>query len=339
MKLSIIIPVFNLEKYLPTCLDSLLDQDLNLSSYEIIIINDGSTDKSGEVGREYSRKYFNIVVHDQENSGLGAARNKGISIAKGDYIYIMDPDDYLGKDVLKPLIELCSINDLDILCFESKSTTVFKPFKPTINLSGSINLEIMSGIEFIGKHFYMNMVWWYFVKRKVLIQNKLDFIENRWMEDAIFTTKLFIQSNHLAKIDFDVHRHLIRPNSAMTSKEPTHYLKVIDDNANAALVFKEIIDDFKADHPNKTDTLKRLKTRQESFVFFMMIRMLKSKIKKKAIRETLIKLADIGAYPMHNFISEDYNSRIYRVLVPLLNNKSFFLLIFSVLNPILKRLN
>ena len=82
-KLSIIVPVYNVEKYLKDCLDSLLDNNFPYTDYEIICVNDGSTDGSGDILDEYAERYENIVVINQENSGVSVARNKGLLVAKG----------------------------------------------------------------------------------------------------------------------------------------------------------------------------------------------------------------------------------------------------------------
>src|SRR5690606_10726550 len=106
MKLSFVIPCFNMEHYLPQCLESLYRQDIDLSSYEIIVVNDGSHDGTLEAARGYAHKYPNIKIIDKENAGVGAARNSGMDMAIGEFLYFLDPDDYLGNNVLGTLIHL-----------------------------------------------------------------------------------------------------------------------------------------------------------------------------------------------------------------------------------------
>ena len=103
MFLSFIVPVFNTEKYLRKCLDSLLQQDLSYEDYEIVCINDGSTDRSGDIIREYSILYKNIVVVEQENFGVCVARNVGFNKASGDYIWFIDSDDCIKPNCLTNL--------------------------------------------------------------------------------------------------------------------------------------------------------------------------------------------------------------------------------------------
>ena len=97
MKLSIIVPIYNVALYLRKCVDSLLAQDI--TDYEIILVDDGSPDECPQTCNEYAEKYDNIKVVHQENAGLSAARNSGIAVAQGDYILFVDSDDYLQPNV------------------------------------------------------------------------------------------------------------------------------------------------------------------------------------------------------------------------------------------------
>jgi len=93
---SIIVPIYNVELYLKECLDSILSQTFN--DFELILVNDGSTDKSGDIAKEYKNKYNNIKLIDKENGGLSSARNAGIKKAIGDYILFIDSDDMLVNE-------------------------------------------------------------------------------------------------------------------------------------------------------------------------------------------------------------------------------------------------
>lgn len=101
LKISIIIPVYNAEKYLRQCLNSLLEQGIEKADYEIICINDGSQDGSFSIMKEFADKYQNIIVIDKENEGVSATRNKGLDIAQGKYVWFIDADDWIAKDFLK----------------------------------------------------------------------------------------------------------------------------------------------------------------------------------------------------------------------------------------------
>ena len=101
MMISVIIPIYNTEKYLKDCINSVLKQTIN--DYEIILINDGSTDKSKEIAEQYCHDYDNISLINQSNKGQGAARNVGVVAAKGEYVYFLDSDDTIENN----LFEIC----------------------------------------------------------------------------------------------------------------------------------------------------------------------------------------------------------------------------------------
>lgn len=118
---SIIIPVYNVEKYLTECLNSILNQ--SYQNIEIIIINDGSIDNSVNIAKQYATIDSRIKIIDQKNSGVSAARNKGIEIAKGDYICFADADDYLMPDYIEYLLDLCVENNAEIAYTKDMFTT------------------------------------------------------------------------------------------------------------------------------------------------------------------------------------------------------------------------
>ena len=102
MLISFIVPIYNVEKYLNECVDSILSQDFE--DYEIILIDDGSTDNSGAICDEYARRYENIIVKHKLNGGLSDARNAGIELANGKYVLFVDSDDYIGKNSISAIV-------------------------------------------------------------------------------------------------------------------------------------------------------------------------------------------------------------------------------------------
>ncbi|GIM55028.1 glycosyltransferase family 2 protein [Capnocytophaga cynodegmi] len=132
MLFSVIIPVYNVEKYLPECVNSVLNQ--NFLDYEMILVNDGSTDNSGNICDEYAKKYSNIKVIHKENGGLSDARNFGIKEAKGDYLMFLDSDDFWqGTNILSDLSKVIENEDPDVILHgftEYDQTNLKKIVKP-----------------------------------------------------------------------------------------------------------------------------------------------------------------------------------------------------------------
>lgn len=114
--LSIIVPVYNVEPFLRKCVESLEQQDLAAERYEVILVNDGSTDHSGELCTELAKQYENIKVIEQENQGLSAARNTGMDAARGKYMMFVDSDDYIETNVIGRVVDVAERNQAE-LCF------------------------------------------------------------------------------------------------------------------------------------------------------------------------------------------------------------------------------
>ena len=109
MKLSIVIPMYGVEKYIEKCLMSCINQDVNLGQdYEIICINAGSKDKSAEIAKQIAVDYEGVQVIDQENGGLSVARNNGLRMAKGDYVWFVDSDDWIEENCISSIIKALS---------------------------------------------------------------------------------------------------------------------------------------------------------------------------------------------------------------------------------------
>lgn len=116
-KVSVIIPVYNVEEYLPECLDSVVNQ--TLKDIEIICVDDGSTDNSLEILKEYAKKDPRIKVLTQKNQGAGAARNKGLKVAEGEYLYFIDGDDYIEPEALKKVYDRITETNAEICVFKN----------------------------------------------------------------------------------------------------------------------------------------------------------------------------------------------------------------------------
>jgi glycosyltransferase involved in cell wall biosynthesis len=194
LRISIIIPVYNVEKYLPTCLDSVFSQDIPLSDYEVICVNDCSPDRSREIIVEYQKRCENIVlINHKVNSKQGAARNTGLKVAKGKYIWFVDSDDYIKENCLGRLLSVAEKDNLEILHFNTQKfddNGKYKDFKyfPT-------ETNVMTGYEFYEKNDYKNVtkeICVQLYKKDLLLNNDLLFVENTFYEDGLYTLKAML---------------------------------------------------------------------------------------------------------------------------------------------------
>lgn len=176
MKLSIVIPVYNVEKYVSECLDSCLEQNIDITDYEIIIVNDGSTDNSANLINLYA-KQSNIIIINQENLGLSAARNAGMKIAKGEYIWFVDSDDWIEPGILKRILLAISLCAKDCFRLNYRTVTeagkILKDYTPLKKGDESCQ----TGMEFLSKDFSFSFYAWSFVfNRYFLLKNNRFFV-------------------------------------------------------------------------------------------------------------------------------------------------------------------
>ena len=327
MLLSIVVPTYNVERYIANCLESLLKQDVAIDSYEVIIVNDGSTDESARIAELYSNTYTNVRVIHQENAGLSAARNKGISVAKGKYIYFIDSDDYIAKNTLKLVMETLETNNLDILGVDVIETSTLNSSKS--RNAASLNVEdvkVSDGITYIAENNYLNNAWWYFVKLDFLKESQLLFPVGRLVEDANFTAKLLIKATKMGWLPLDFYRYYIRPNSIMRRKQRSHIIRLVGDYEKNVYEFKEQLIELKQSkyHPKLDDCIERLDERKDSFVFFLLVKGLRFGLPKEDLQKKIEGFKRIDAYPVSHFYYTGNSTFLYKMLLPLINNEKYF---------------
>jgi len=330
MKLSILIPLYNKEKYVDRCLKSLLAQGLPATDFEIVIVDDGSKDSGPEIVKGYANEHANIRLIVQENAGPSAARNRCLEASSGDYLYFLDADDYLAHKVFKPLLDLCVANELEIIEFNTQETTN-EAATDTVSKSGAIEtVEVVDGMAYMAAHGFRNEAWRYFVKKSLLTDTGTKFIEGTLYEDAIFTASLFLKASRMAKVEMDAHRYVVVENSIVTSKDKAHNLKFVNGMVYAIEHFQGLIKGLDTSHKDAPKVVKQIKGRQQAFVFALIIRTLKYRpLNFKELKVILGKLNKLGSYPMDTKIGgieELKTSRIYKMFVPIFNNKTLLYL-------------
>lgn len=214
-KVSIIVPVYNVEKYLRKCLDSLINQ--TLKNIEIICINDGSTDKSLEILEEYKNRDSRIILLNQENSGQSIARNNGIKKATGEYIGFVDPDDWVDLDYYEKLYNTANTNDADIAVGGIIRVTGIKKKKflnfekETITDNTNLKFELCDVPE---KSYVCNKIY----KTQKLKEINLKFEEGRIFEDCIFTPQALLFLGKMVTVPNIYYYYLRRGNSTVKQR-------------------------------------------------------------------------------------------------------------------------
>jgi len=209
--ISVVIPVYNVSDYLKECLDSVLAQ--KYPSLEVIMIDDGSTDNSGEICDEYVKKHHNFRVIHQENGGLSAARNKGISVAKGEYICFIDSDDYILPGYISQLYKTAQEHKADI-CVCGYGDII----PPELTLIGSeATVRLLTQQENMD-----NLAWNKLYKRHLFIDYDIRYPEGKINEDNLTTYKLYSHANKVSYLPKSLYFYRERENS-ITKK--SNYLK------------------------------------------------------------------------------------------------------------------
>lgn len=181
VKVSIIVPVYNVEKYLSKCLESLINQ--TLKDIEIVCVNDGSTDNSLSILKEYANKDSRIKVIDKQNKGVSVARNLGIEVATGEYLMFVDSDDYLIENACEKALNTIEHNNSDICIFGHYDLVDGKLVKSSVN-KDIIKAQKQNNQTYTD--FSIN-IWDKIYNREFLIRNSINFIPNlKTSEDVIF---------------------------------------------------------------------------------------------------------------------------------------------------------
>lgn len=221
LQLSIIVPVYNVEKYIRPCIESIFKQDLDEDSFEVIIVNDGTKDRSMERITDIIKQRNNIKVINQDNQGLSVARNNGIAMAKGEYILLPDSDDLLIDNSLAYLIRLAlsskadlvvadflklndeEVNRLDISSIKQKDGTI------TEKTGEELFLEDLSP--------YQSYVWRTLFRRQFILDNKLYYTPGIRYQDVPYTHECYIKAQKCLRVNWNLNIYRRRQGSATYS--------------------------------------------------------------------------------------------------------------------------
>ena len=252
-KVSVIVPVYNVEKYLKKCLDSLVNQ--TLKDIEIIVVNDGSPDNSQEIIDKYVKKYKNVKSYIKENGGLSSARNYGLKYAKGEYIAFVDSDDWVEVDMYEKMYKKAIKNHFDIVVcdtveFYESGKTIYK--KSNLKYSDNDIKNYIISPPMACTRLY---------KRKIF--NDIKFEEKIFYEDLNLNPSLAIKITKVAFVEEGLYYYLQRTGSIMYQKEFSDKLldifKVLNNNyKNLKKIYPDEIEYLYITHLLRTATLRFL---------------------------------------------------------------------------------
>ena len=230
-ELTVIVPVYNVENYLDECIQSILKQTFR--NFELILVDDGSTDKSGIICDKYAEEDNRIRVIHQKNKGLSAARNRGITAARGKYIQFVDSDDYLCPNVMGGLIHQMESQSLDILRFNYQNVDsygeIFEPNKYSKPFDDYSEV-ICNGLLFLNERLGFACYACQFICLASLLKQEGNlFKEGILYEDVDWTPRILLQANRIASCRTMVYNYLYRQNSITRDSDIDKKRKSVED--------------------------------------------------------------------------------------------------------------
>jgi glycosyltransferase involved in cell wall biosynthesis len=244
LKLSFILPCYNVDRYIADCLNSIYAQDLSEDEYEVICVNDCSADGTRSVISEYASRHPNLKLIDHsENLTAGGARNSGINVARGEYIWFVDPDDMIKPGCVDELIERMEKGKLDLLMFNFEDVDEnLNPIKEELFLGDS---EVMTGQEYVlsrfkGRFGLLGIVWRCIFRTQFIYENQLAYPLIRKSQDVVFIWKAILKARRLQSVKSIYYTFRINPHSV------THISRTAVVVFSERVLFgKEIIDIMK----------------------------------------------------------------------------------------------
>ena len=221
VKTTVIIPVYNTEGYLPACLDSVLAQTQR--EIEVILVDDGSTDGSLAIERAYAKRDPRVRVLQQPNLRQGTARNRGLSEARGEFVYFMDSDDLIVPEHFETCYNACQADNLDFVTFDTAGFREDPNIeRPELFREVSDRCQVTSGDIVDGVTFWLNnhvpwICWLEYFRRSFLLENNLQFVERIYFEDNDWIARVYLAAKRLRYLPQKLHRYRDRPGSNVHS--------------------------------------------------------------------------------------------------------------------------
>lgn len=317
MKLSIIIPMYNCEKYIAACLDSILRSDLPRDRYEILVINDGSRDRGPEIAQRYAAEHCNITYLTQENQGQSVARNYGIRECHGEYVWCVDGDDKVDAR-LQPLMPYLNRN-LDIIFNWMKVVTESGTALPVRDNSNGLKIDtVYKGRDIILNGNPLGSVCNLVIKKDFILQYKLFFKEGIAQQDVELSYRMFSYASRVVFTEITPYVYIKHPNSTSMSINPKKKQKYVKDSIIVMESKRNLARELRGSDPELSHTLKVLSDNSLFGLVYMLFRK-KKELKPLGVNKAVLDvLIDKGLYPLKG----DFHSFKKNVFIHFLNIRS-----------------
>lgn len=281
MFLSIITPVYNGAKHITNCLNSIWAQKLCADDYEVICVDDCSTDNTVEVLNKISKEHNNLrIIKNDINRRAGGSRNHGVLEAKGKYIVFIDSDDYFHPGSLKEVILYLKNIPLDILVCDFAREEAGKP--NTTLIHNFLDKSIMNGRDFMLSNSLPYAPWKYIFKRSLMINNDIFFEENVSAEDVDWTHKLALKATRMQYKPILLSHYVLYNQGSQTADEYNN-IRLITERMFAGLRLKDLASLYKHDNEVSNHINNIAVTFFDKALLFMMVKYCKAKTKSQII--------------------------------------------------------
>lgn len=326
MKLSIIVPVYNVEKYVARCLDSLLNQGIPEDDYEIICVNDGSTDHSLQICQQYESEHKNIRVFSQENQGVSAARNYGLTKATAEAVCFADSDDTIVPGGLSIALKYYNDNDVDLVRYWCRFIVKESDY-PNNPLE---HKEYFRGdsYAFIKKYGLCAYCYCYIIRRQFLLMHNIKFKNLIMAEDALFVTTMLLNHSQMIALSLPIYMYHINEQSASTNKFWLHSQKCVDS------LICSIEETYSlASRIHNAEISEKIKEHFFSRLFMIVSRMLMANYSKSQLHSQVGRLKKVGVLPVSR--KKGVKANISRLLMNFVTNHY---LAYKIISPIYARI-
>jgi len=323
--ISFIIPMYNASRFIDACLSSIYDQDLCDDRFEVIVIDDGSTDDGKEIIHDH---FPRVKYYYQNNRGLSASRNRGIELASGRYLCFIDADDQLVRKRIKLCIDTAISLNVDVLTYGIVVCKESQVGKLDFQYNTKVS-NVITGVEYLSYNFN-NGAWQYLIKRDFL--SDLRFIEGRFAEDGMFTMELFMKCHSMVRVEQPCYYYIQREGSITKSQDESHLRKMISDYLFAYNYLQDLISKNTA--ILTCDALLNCRERSESYLFFLLVRFMRCPFATGYIKSVITELKENKIYPINRLNPVNYPGLRFTIST-IIVNKPTLLLTFNLFYSII----
>ena len=311
--------MYNSGKYIANCLDSILASDLPKERYEVVIVNDGSQDNGPDIAKKYVEKKTNLKYIEQSNQGQSVARNTGIGVSEGEYIWCVDSDDMIEKNINYILDKIEELGNPDIFSTKLKYVTESGKYLTCVwDFPNNMN-RLMKGREAIINGYNPSSVCVLFIKKELMIRNSLAFYPGITHQDSELSYKLFAHADTVFFSEFVPYIYIRHPNTTLTSKDRKKIIKRHIDDIVIVKSFANLAKKFEKSDP---ELAKVISQQSKSLNFGIVYSLYKNNKELKPLgisKEVLETMRKEGLYPLKG----SYGSFGKNLFSKLLNLKFF----------------